>query len=593
MQKTLLLVEDDLLIARQGAMILEKSGYLVITARNHKEALKAVEENPQIDLALLDIDLKEEKDGTEVARDILKIRDLPIVFLSNHTDRGTVLKTEKITSYGYIVKHAGEVVLLASLKMAFRLFEANQKVKDSERFFSTLFQKSNDGNILIEAGIIIDANEAALNMLKCTDAKQLYGLAPWQVSPDFQPDGQASKHKAKTLMEFALNQGYTNFIWQHKNFQEQLFWVEVTLTTIKHGGRDILYTTWRDITLRKHYEDSLRENENKLRTIIDTSPDGIVMADLNGKITFASKRMMDILGFSSLSEILGKNSFHFISEKTRDRAITNVKNMIENHISSNNKHHVLMKSDFTEVHVEINININYDENNQPLGIIAIIRDITDKINIEEDLAKSVIEKEALLQELQHRTKNSLTLIESLIKLEIFRNANPTCKPILENLIYRIHSISQVYDLLSAYNQTERIPFAEYIRNLANSVFRAFIDKKSQIMLYTDLEELEFPAKFSTSLGLIANELLLNSIKYAFSENQTGYISIKINVRDGLLVLELSNNGLPLAVDFDPANSKGLGMQIITLLIRQLDGELIVMKEPVTCFKVVVPLVPYK
>jgi CheY-like chemotaxis protein len=124
--KTILLVEDDVLIAMGEQIILEKAGYQVILASSGEKAVKAVETTPGIDLILMDIDLGEGIDGTEAAAIILQDRDLPVVFLSSHIEPEIVEKTEKITSYGYIVKNSGDTVLLASIKMAFKLFDAKQ-----------------------------------------------------------------------------------------------------------------------------------------------------------------------------------------------------------------------------------------------------------------------------------------------------------------------------------------------------------------------------------------------------------------------------------------------------------------------------------
>ena len=131
-EKTILLVEDEALIAMNEADVLEKNGYEVITAYNGEKAIESVKQN-DIDLILMDIDLgKGKMDGTETAEIILREHDIPVVFLSSHTEPEVVEKTEKITSYGYIVKNSGDTVLLASLKMAFRLFEANLRIKKHE-----------------------------------------------------------------------------------------------------------------------------------------------------------------------------------------------------------------------------------------------------------------------------------------------------------------------------------------------------------------------------------------------------------------------------------------------------------------------------
>ena len=131
--KSILLVEDMAIIAMAEATTLKKNGFNVIIAYNGNEAIKLASENPTLDLILMDIDLGKGMDGTEAAQLILKTHEIPIVFLSNHTEKEIVEKTEKITSYGYVVKNSGETVLLASIKMAFKLFEAHQLRFESEK----------------------------------------------------------------------------------------------------------------------------------------------------------------------------------------------------------------------------------------------------------------------------------------------------------------------------------------------------------------------------------------------------------------------------------------------------------------------------
>jgi PAS domain S-box-containing protein len=130
--KTILLVEDEALIALTEARMLQKYGYQVIAVYTGEEAVKAVAQNPEIDLILMDINLGRGIDGTQAAEMILAQRDLPLVFLSSHVEREVVEKTDGITSYGYIVKNSGETVLIASIKMAFRLFDARMKERAKE-----------------------------------------------------------------------------------------------------------------------------------------------------------------------------------------------------------------------------------------------------------------------------------------------------------------------------------------------------------------------------------------------------------------------------------------------------------------------------
>jgi PAS domain S-box-containing protein len=143
--KTILLVEDEGIIALAEAKTLQSNGYRVITAPNGEKAVDVFNNSPEIDLVLMDINLGSGMDGTQAAEIILAKRDLPLIFLSSHTEPEVVEKTEGITSYGYVVKGSGETVLLASIKMAFRLFEARvqERLKDealqlSERQLKTI-----------------------------------------------------------------------------------------------------------------------------------------------------------------------------------------------------------------------------------------------------------------------------------------------------------------------------------------------------------------------------------------------------------------------------------------------------------------------
>ncbi|NBF41423.1 MAG: response regulator [Spirochaetes bacterium] len=133
----ILLVEDEALIALYEEQTLVGAGYSVLKAHTGEQAVETVRDparSTRIDLILMDIDLGRGMDGTEAAREILTTNRIPVLFLSGHTETEIVERTEKITSYGYVVKSAGPVVLLTSVKMALRLSHSE------ERFQSVLSQ---------------------------------------------------------------------------------------------------------------------------------------------------------------------------------------------------------------------------------------------------------------------------------------------------------------------------------------------------------------------------------------------------------------------------------------------------------------------
>lgn len=122
--KTILLVDDHAVTMLARSQFLAANGYRVITAASGEEAVEISLSGTHTDLILMDIDLGEGMDGTEAAAHILARRDVPVLFLSNHTEKEIVEKTGRISSYGYVVKESGDTVLLASINMAFRLYDA-------------------------------------------------------------------------------------------------------------------------------------------------------------------------------------------------------------------------------------------------------------------------------------------------------------------------------------------------------------------------------------------------------------------------------------------------------------------------------------
>jgi len=175
-QKTILLVEDDVLIAMMGKMELEKTGYKIIHAKTGEEAVNIVStENKKIDLIIMDIDLGKGIDGTEAAKEILKDHTIPVLFLSSHTEKEIVEKTENISSYGYVVKNSCFTVLDASIKMAFKLFEAKQDLQNQFSEINDLYNNAPCGYHSVDQdGIFQRINNTELNWLGY-DREELVG----------------------------------------------------------------------------------------------------------------------------------------------------------------------------------------------------------------------------------------------------------------------------------------------------------------------------------------------------------------------------------------------------------------------------------
>lgn len=164
--RKILLVEDEAIIALGEQQVIERHGYDVVTCHAGEEAVEVVRAQPEISLVLMDIDLGAGIDGTEAARRVLAVRELPIVFLTSHAERHYIERVEEITRYGYVLKSSGELVLIQAIKQAFELFEAHRAVREKEARLSHLVNEAPVGIYQVwSSGAYLQMNDELARIL--------------------------------------------------------------------------------------------------------------------------------------------------------------------------------------------------------------------------------------------------------------------------------------------------------------------------------------------------------------------------------------------------------------------------------------------
>jgi hypothetical protein len=171
--KKLLLVEDEAIISVITAKMLKQSGYIVVTANNGKKAVQTALTDSSIDLILMDIDLGPGVNGPEAARLILETRDIPIVFLTSHSEQSVVESVKEITRYGYVIKNSGDFVLLSSIEMAFELFNSHEKLKTSAEYLRISEERVKSK---LDSILSPDGDTAGLELKDIIDIQMLHSV---------------------------------------------------------------------------------------------------------------------------------------------------------------------------------------------------------------------------------------------------------------------------------------------------------------------------------------------------------------------------------------------------------------------------------
>lgn len=222
-----------------------------------------------------------------------------------------------------------------------------------------------------------------------------------------------------------------------------------------------------------------------------------------------------------------------------------------------------------EFWIEMNVSKLKEIPNQSQELAVVGQIINDRVENQNRIKQSLHEKEVLFRELHHRVKNNLQIISSVLKLQKHYLTDEATKIVMDNLVNRVNSMAIIHENLYYVNEHGYVDFKEYVENLCRHLNITI--EGNNIQIKTDIEPIKLSIDIAIPCGLIINELITNSIKYAF-DDQKGSIFVHLyTVQDQInLLIEDDGKGLP----FDDINkSEGLGLSLVDSLIDQIDGEL--------------------
>ncbi|PKL16735.1 MAG: hypothetical protein CVV49_14545 [Spirochaetae bacterium HGW-Spirochaetae-5] len=573
-QKTILIVEDEALIAIALKKSLEEYGYNVITAGSAELAINDIKENSNIDLILMDIFLGNGMNGLDAALIILNERPFPIIFLTNHADPELIEKTEGAKSYGYVLKNSGITVIDASIKMALKHFESNRKNIENEEL---LKNKQKYKKLSLEFESILDHLPAlvfykdknnnfirvnkyvarAYNMEKRDlEGKSLY---------DLYPKTEADKYFQDDLD--VINSGVAKLnIEEHWRTAEGVRWVNTSKIPFVGEDGEIIGVIGisTDITERKLAEDKLR----KFSVAVDQSPANIIITGLDGTIEYVNPMFSTLTGYTT-EEAIGQNPRILKSGETPDIIYKTLWATITAGNVWRGTFHNKKKNGELYWEAAI-ISPIIDEKGNITNFIAVKEDITRRKNSEDRIKQLLAEKELLLKEVHHRIKNNLNTIISLLSIQADMLKDHSVVSALNDAAGRVQSMMILYDKLYQSESFDSMPVNEYLSLLIDEIIVNF-PNSVYVKVEKNIEPFELNVKKMQPLGIIINELLTNIMKYAFNGIESGIISVSAKVAVGAVCFVIADNGAGMPESIDFKNSTGFGMQLISILTEQIGG----------------------
>ncbi|WP_020610793.1 PAS domain S-box protein [Sediminispirochaeta bajacaliforniensis] len=709
--RNILLVDSDGIIASTGKELLQRHGHRVTTAQTGRQAVTIISAHEEIEIVLTEIDIDRSMNGAETARQILALRELPILFLTDRRDKEALDLIRDIPSYGYILKASGEYVLIKVLNMAYDFFRTQKELVKKERLYRWVADNSSDGIAVIENHKTNFVSPAYLHMLGCTsldDREISLDDLFKRVHPDdlprvknniaaaiangskrlrhryriIKPDGSyawiednvalfyhngqyqfsiingrdvteyqlarerlsAKEREYRSLFEGAihpiiifdsngvivdLNQaaaedvgatkehlagkaitslfpGFSgvlldrirNCLQANKKMEytdtvkcsegDERHYTNIFQPTPYEAGKQRLVQLFAyDITQHKNAEIALRKSEERFSYAMEASNDGLWDWTLSSNEVYFSPACEAIVGYKpgTLPRTIASWT-NMLHPEDRPAAIQAHRDCIDNKSDTFRLEQRIVSKDGTLRWIlSKGKAVERDKSGKALRLVAVHTDITERKQVEEKLRKALDEKDALMREMNHRIKNNLAMVSSLISLKEF-SMGPNSD--LSDIRSQLEAIRTIHDKLSRSNSTLNIKLKEYITDLLTPLFLTAANM--EVALHIDVPELLIPAKTGVAIGLIINEVATNAVKHGFIPSEKAEFSVVLKrleaSDDFLLILSNSGRSFPKEIDFD--NSQTLGLQLIRSLTEQLGGEVELRREPWTKFLITIP-----
>ena len=333
------------------------------------------------------------------------------------------------------------------------------------------------------------------------------------------------------------------------------------------------------LEIDEEYKSLKDEEKDRLvpyKFALDKSVDAIHWLDMNGKFIYTNDSTCKLDGYTKeefKSMYLEDVDINFTRE-TAPQCMQEIKNTPNWQIESTHR-----KKDGTIYPIEVSGHCITHGGKE--YICAFVRDMTQRMkyrkqmaNMNENLQKSILEKEILIKEIHHRVKNNMEIISSLLSMQARRTDNEKMKYTLIESMSRIQTMALVHEFLYLGKSLAKIDFHAYISRLINDIRELYITQNTKLNIDLHVDKLHLSTDRCIQLGMVLHEICVNSMKYAFNEDRDNLLCIHIKLNDNLVTIKIRDNGEGIKDINAFHKSDSIGMQLIhTIVENQLNGKI--------------------
>ncbi|MCP4537649.1 MAG: PAS domain S-box protein [Chloroflexi bacterium] len=610
-----LIVEDDFLVSEMIRGILEGMGYIVVGVA--ADGYQAVEmaQSTRPDVIIMDLGLPN-MDGVEATRRIYESCPTPIVILTAYDAPDLVEQASAVGAGAYLVKPPGarEMERAITISMArfndmmelrrlnielqaeiaeriqtqASLLQVTRALQESEEKYRHVVDHANEAIVVAQDRMLRFSNPKAVEITGYSQTE----LASTPFTELVHPDDRemvVNRHLQRLRGELVPN------IYSFKivNKSGDARCVQVNAVLIDWEGKPATLTFLSDITERMRAEVDLRKSEEFNRALIEHSPIGISVRSRTGRLLFYNDAWKKIWAISD--ENIAQDLMRVrpkLALDQRDDYLGLYRDQLEQIYQNGGSLHapklrMMRPCPGKAEWIDQYFYAIQDESGQVDRVVVLTEDATQRERAEEQIKASLREKDVLLREIHHRVKNNLQIIHSLLDLQSDYIQDEQALEVFRESQQRVRAMALVHERLYQSKDLAKVDLAEYIQNLSNDLFLSYGTDAANITLETNVSEIVLDIDMAIPCGLIISELVSNAMKHAFPNGRKGKISIDFHPvgDDDGLTLVIQDDGVGFRQDWNPENLKSFGLRLVSMLIRQLKGEMEIDQSNGTLFEI--------